>query len=194
MDKDYIPVLKLVTVLLSVVVAVLIVLTVVTYYQKYKTLSKTPSISAQPTPTLVLKHLTAQESGFLLASTVTLDTPSGMKKLDCAKFWHFVPGDSTLTCQDNQDPTKIPMTVYADTPLTFKTTSQDKKSSNLRQNLSYGGKSAQDFTGSFTQKGVAHQYKMTAVENNQEAYLYIVLTDLNYDSQYSQLLSSLKFK
>lgn len=196
MDRDYIPVLKLTAVLLSVVITVLLVLLGITYFQRFKSPSKSPSqATAQPTPTSPQRHLTSQESGFFLSSSVLLETPVEMVKLDCAKYWHFYPkAGKDLSCQNGQDPTKIPITVYADAPLTFQTSSQGKNSTNLRQNLKYGSKAAQDFTSSFTQNGTEHPYKMTAIQYSQDKYLYIVLTDPEYEAQYSQLLSSLKFK
>lgn len=128
-----------------------------------------------------------------LNSKVLISIPTGWSKIDCGDSHNFNLAGGVNSC--GTEPNAFVINVFPDSPYIYEVTKNDSSTitSNVKQNLSFGGKKAVQFDKEVTESQAQGKYKETVIFYTDDTYLYVVLNKLSEESVYQEFLNNIKF-
>lgn len=169
--------------------------------------TNTPTQTNYPTATPTVSPITQKQYGpeslwfrtegkgrEFLDTKVYVSVPTGLSKIDCGDSYNFNPIGGVNDCAT--EPNAFAINMFPDSPYLYEVTKRDTGTiiSNLKQNLSFGGKKAVQFDEEITEGPAQGKYKETVIFYSDDAYLYVVLNKLAEELVYQELLNNIKFK
>lgn len=135
-------------------------------------------------------------AGEFLNSKVVVSVPTGWTKINCGGTHSFNPvGGVKGVDSCGIDPSSFTIDVFPDSPYGYDLVKSNSNViiSNLKQNLSFGGKKAVQFDQEVIGGQAQGKYKETIIFYSDDTYLYVVLNKLAEESVYQEFLNNIKF-